>query len=426
MIGKEKMLPKNWKWEKLEDALDFVIGGDWGKEENYEDDNYGHAYCIRGSEIKNWEEQKGRTASLRKIKLTNIEKRKLIEGDILVEISGGGPDQPVGRTVLIDKAVLNYKPEIPKICTNFLRLIRPKDHVEGKYLNLYLKLFYYSGEIVKYQGGSNNLRNLKFPDYLKINFPLPPKSIQLKIVSKIEELFSELDKGIENLRLAQQQLKTYRQAVLKWAFEGKFTAQLGEWERVKLGDIAYAIDPQPSHRTPPVISNGVPFVSIKDFDYESDKIDFINARRVSPDVLKEHLNRYTLEIGDFVIGKIGTIGKPVRIVLPQNYCLSANIVLIQPRKVNSTYLYYFFQSSLIEKAFTAGIKATTQAAFGIQKVRELTIELPNNAEQSKVVQEIESRLSVVDKMEESIAQSLQQAEALRQSILKKTFEGKLI
>ena len=76
MIGKENTLQKNWKWEKLEDALDYVIGGDWGKDEDYEDDNYGHAYCIRGSEIKNWDEQKGRTASLRKIKLTNIEKRK--------------------------------------------------------------------------------------------------------------------------------------------------------------------------------------------------------------------------------------------------------------------------------------------------------------------------------------------------------------
>jgi type I restriction enzyme S subunit len=75
---------------------------------------------------------------------------------------------------------------------------------------------------------------------------------------------------------------------------------------------------------------------------ELDKIDFTYARRVSKDVLKEHIERYKLEIGDFAIGKIGTIGKPVRIVLPQNYCLSANIVLVQPRKISSTYLYYYW------------------------------------------------------------------------------------
>ena len=81
---------------------------------------------------------------------------------------------------------------------------------------------------------------------------------------------------------------------------------------------------------------------------------------------------------------------------------------------------------MIEKAFTAGMKATSQPAFGIQKVRELRIELPDEEEQYKIVEEIESRLSVADKMEESITHSLQQAEALRQSILKKAFEGKLI
>ena len=159
-------IPEDWKSLSLNDTLDYIIGGDWGKDENFEDPDYGYAYCIRGSEIKNWEINKGNTSTLRKIKKGNIEKRKLCEGDILVEISGGGPEQPLGRTVLIDKDVLNFQPEIPKICTNFLRLLRPKKDFDSKFLHLYLSLFYYSGEIVKYQGGSNNLRNLKFPDFV--------------------------------------------------------------------------------------------------------------------------------------------------------------------------------------------------------------------------------------------------------------------
>lgn len=255
---------------------------------------------------------------------------------------------------------------------------------------------------------------------------LPPKPIQQAIVSKIEELFSELDKGVESLRIAQQQLKVYRQSVLKWAFKGQLTKKKGNWINVRLGDIANAIDPQPSHRTPPVSLDGIPFVSIKDFDSALDKIDFTNARRVSKNVLLEHLERYTLEAGDFVIGKIGTIGNPVRIVLPQDYTLSANIVLIQPRQVNATYLYYFFQSSLIQKAFTSGMKATSQPAFGIQKMRELRIDVPSPDHQHLIVQAIESRLSVADKLEETISNSLQQAESLKQSILKKAFEGKLV
>jgi type I restriction enzyme S subunit len=297
-----------------------------------------------------------------------------------------------------------------------VKVLKAKDNVEPKFL------FHFLFAIdIEDKGYARHFQLVE-----KELFPLPSKPTQQAIVSKIEELFGELDKGMENLRIAQGQLKTYRQSVLKWAFEGKLTEKRSEWKNARLGDLANAIDPQPSHRTPPIVQNGVPFVSIKDFDSELDKIDFTHARRVSPSVLQEHLKRYKLEIGDFVIGKIGTIGKPVRIVLPQEYCLSANLVLIQPRKISTTYLYYFFQSNLIEQAFTAGMKATSQPAFGIQKVRELRIELPDEVEQNIIVQEIESRLSVADKIEESITQSMQQAEALRQSILKKAFEGRLV
>lgn len=68
----------------------------------------------------------------------------------------------------------------------------------------------------------------------KSKFPLPPFDEQQRIVAKIEELFSELDKGIESLKTAREQLKIYRQAVLKHAFEGKLTAQWREENKDKL------------------------------------------------------------------------------------------------------------------------------------------------------------------------------------------------
>ena len=148
-------LSKNCISIELRDLFDYVIGGDWGKDPDFNDNAYGNALCIRGTEFKNWNLEKGSTASLRKVKLTNIAKRKLIEGDILIEISGGGPEQPVGRTVLIDKDVLRFQFNTPKICTNFIRLARPSKHVSSKYLNYFLTFFYKSGEVIKYQGGSN-------------------------------------------------------------------------------------------------------------------------------------------------------------------------------------------------------------------------------------------------------------------------------
>lgn len=304
---------------------------------------------------------------------------------------------------------------------NHAHILKEKDSVT---LNKYILHFLNSINYREFVNGTTRLKLTK-GSLVEIPFVLPPLTEQQELVAKIEELFSELDKGKEQLETALKQLKVYRQAVLKWAFEGKFTNSNGGWQKVKLGEVANAVDPQPSHRTPPIVEGGIPYVSTKDFDHATDTIDFSKARLVSPDVLEEHLNRYELQQGDFVIGKIGTIGKPVRLVLPQTYTLSANIVLIQPRKVNTTYLYYFFQSSIIEKELLAGTRATTQAAFGIQKVRELIIHLPSKEEQELIVQEIEGRLSVCDKVEETITKGIQQAETLRQSILKQAFQGKL-
>jgi len=216
-------LSPNWSELELNELIGFVIGGDWGKSPDIESEGYKKAFCIRGAEIKNWKRDKGITASIRTIKENSLEKRKLEVGDILVEISGGGPEQPVGRTVLIDSEVFLGLKKHSVICTNFLRLMRPKKNINAKWLNIFLNFFYHSGEIVKYQAGSNNLRNLKFKDFSSILIPLPPLPEQRAIVAKLEALFSELDAGIASLQRARVQLGVYRQAVLKKAFEGELT-----------------------------------------------------------------------------------------------------------------------------------------------------------------------------------------------------------
>lgn len=291
-----------------------------------------------------------------------------------------------------------------------IKVLMPKFFINPKYLFFVVKVL------------ANKIENKGYARHYQLIekqcIGLPPLPEQRAIVRKLESLFSSLDAGVADFKKAQQQLKIYRQAVLKKAFEGEF-------EEVKFKELGDAIDPQPSHRTPPVDNNGIPYVSIKDI--VNNKLELSRARLVSKRILEEHLNRYTLVENDFIIGKIGTIGNPVRVTLPQNYTLSANVVLIQPRQINSNYLYYYFKSPNIEQQFNSGKKATTQAAFGIQKVRDLIVRYPQSIDQQRrIVLDIESRLSVCDFMEQNIKESLNKSKALRQSILKKAFEGKLL
>ena len=413
-------------------------------------------------------------------------------GDILLTCAG--PRNRCGVACL----VLNTRPKL--LLSGKMYRFKPNETVVStKFLNFFLQTQESWVAIDKMKTGtSDSGLNLTHKRFRKLPVRFPPLPIQRAIVAKIEDLFTDLDRGIADLKKAQAQLKVYRQAVLKKAFEGELTKEWRElqtdlptaeemleqikverekhyerqithwtelltrwnnnggeskrptkpkklsdftvsfddrildlpeeWREGSLDYVADAIDPQPSHRTPPKVEGGVPFVSIADINKITGEIDFRNARSVGEDVLQEHIERYQLRKGDFVIGKIGTIGKPFFIPEERFFTLSANVVLVRPFKESSVskFLYYLILSPVVEQQFKKGAKATTQAAFGIKKVRLLRVPLCSKSEQQQVVREIESRLSVCDKVEESITESLAKAKALRQSILKKAFEGRLL
>ena len=160
-------------------------------------------------------------------------------------------------------------------------------------------------------------------------------------------------------------------------------------------------------------------MSIKDCDYKTGKIDFEGARKVSPKVLEEHLNRYTLHEGDFVIGKIGTIGNPVFIPARDDYTLSANIVLVQPNRelVSPYFLKYSFESDFVERQFAEAKNSTSQAAFGIQKVRTVKVMNPDLDVQNK----FENFVQQVDKSKSKIQKSLEETQLLFDSLMQKYF-----
>ena len=296
-----------------------------------------------------------------------------------------------------------------KVKSSAMKILTPvKELVLPKYI-------YYRMQIINFDHSTH--KRYWIQQYSKIRVSIPPLSEQERIVARIEELFSQLDSGVETLRKTKQQLAVYRQAVLKEAF-------VDCDDNVIMGSVATMIDPQPSHRTPPEFENGIPYIGIGDIDYTGKTIRFKDARKVNPAVYEEHLKRYTLHVGDFIMGKIGTIGKPFRLPLPQNYTLSANVILIQPdkEKINPEYLFWQFSSPLITEQLLEGKNETSQPAFGIQKARLLAIKMCSPEAQEQIVFDIREKMSVCDSIEQTVDTALQQAEAMRQSILKRAFE----
>lgn len=300
--------------------------------------------------------------------------------------------------------------------------IYQNEAIESKYL--YNFLFLKKQDLVK-QGIGGAQPNISQTILKKLEIPLPPLETQRLIVSKIEELFSELDKGIEDLKTAQLQLKTYRQSVLKWAFEGckhhnnlkrlkDITSKIGSGSTPKGGSDSY-------------FDSGIPLVRSLNIHFESIKykglafIDNKQAEKLKNVVINE--DDVLLNITGASIGRVNIAPREFH-----NGRVNQHVSIIRPKNNSflSKYLKYFIQTSEIQNWISNANYGVTRQALTKSMLENMEIPLPSLEEQHRIVQEIESRLSVADKMEESIAQSLQQAEALRQSILKKAFSGELV
>jgi len=277
------------------------------------------------------------------------------------------------------------------------------------------------------------------------------------------------------LLTAKEQLKKYRQSVLKWAFEGKLTNGLngvlhdlpdehdlsiaaepeteyrvernqknqknqknhssdkGElpegWKRVKIQDVA-SVNPKLPKKDEINIDLEIQFLPMKLVEEIINKIHLAETR-----LFKEvQKGSYTPFVdGDIIFAKVTPCMENGKIAVVEylkngiGYGSSEFHVLRCAKDVLNKYLFYF----LVQDRFRNEAQNAMTGAVGLRRVPKQFIEnhlipLPPIIEQNKIVEAIESRLSVADKMEESITQSLQQAEALKQSILKKAFEGKLI
>ena len=267
---------------------------------------------------------------------------------------------------------------------------------------------------------------------VELTFTIPNLETQQAIVSKIEELFSELDKGIEDLKTAQQQLKTYRQSVLKWAFEGKLTNENvkdGElpkgWTLSTIEKVANKIT-DGEHFRPPTQSDGIAFLSAK--DVRDNGVSFDAPLYISEETAKKALQRCNPQLGDILIVSRGaTVGRMCIVNTSRQFCLLGSVILIKVNEnINNLFLNYVLKSPIANQKMITVSGATAQQAIYLRDIKKIEIPLPPLAEQHQIIQEIESRLSVADKMEESIAHSLLQAESLRQSILKKAFSGELV
>jgi type I restriction enzyme S subunit len=268
------------------------------------------------------------------------------------------------------------------------------------------------GSTVRYVRMSN------FTSY-EVSFPKLPE--QNRIVERIEELFSELDKGVENLQTIKQQLKVYRHAVLKVAFElkpGWFQKKASDIGEINLG----------RQRTPKKISKDYPVKYIRAANITENGINTSDILEM--EFTPTEQERYRLCKNDIILseasGSPRQVGKPAiwncEIV---NCCFQNTVIRHRVKDELPKYIYWYYKYCYNCGLFSQMVGGVGINHLGAKNFSELVINVAPKQIQLQIVNDIETRLSVCDKIEQTVDETLQKAESLRQSILKKAFEGKL-
>lgn len=258
-------------------------------------------------------------------------------------------------------------------------------------------------------------------DYSKVEIPLPPLPTQHLIVTRIESLFAELDKGVEKLKTAQQQLKVYRQAVLNDCL----TKGSEKWELVTIGDVVERVEYGSSSKSEkegkvPVLRMG---------NIQKGRFDWTDLVYSNDEC---EIAKYLLEKDDVLFNRTNSpelVGKTAIYKGERPAIFAGYLIRLHRKKdlINADYLNYYLNSD-IAKNYGNSVKSdgVNQSNINGQKLKTYPLHLPSLPTQQRIVQEIETRLSACDEVEKNIAESLQQSDALRQSILKKAFEGELV
>ena len=205
--------PGGWKRITIDEVLEIIRGISFPKDSKRFASEEGYVACLRTANVQQeveWDDLWFVPEEFLKNK-----EQLIVESDIL--ISTANSLELLGKVALVKE--LPYRSTLGA----FISAIRPRHPINAKCIYHLLCSELFKSEVRKRASTTTNISNISTGKLKQISIPLPPLAEQHRIVTKIEELFSELDNGVAQLRRVQAQLKSYRQSVLKYVFEGKLT-----------------------------------------------------------------------------------------------------------------------------------------------------------------------------------------------------------
>lgn len=306
-----------------------------------------------------------------------------------------------------------------KVCIGRgLTAIRPGKEVRLKYLLYFFR--YYEAQLQR-SGTGTTFKAITQNVVKNIEVPVPSIEEQERIVSKIEELFSKLDASVAELQTAKEKLKVYRQAVYSSVYD-----KMRDLRPITdFFDITGGLTKDSKRNELPF---QMPYLRVANVYY--DYLDLSEIKEIG--VTEQEIDRCLLKKGDLLfvegngskaqIGRVAIWNGQISKCLHQNHIVKGRPL----GNMLSEYALYYLISNEGRKQIVNVAKSTSGLyTLSTNKIKGLKVPYCNLNDQKRLLDDIKEKLSVYDGIEQTVNTSLQQAEALRQSILKQAFEGRL-
>lgn len=280
------------------------------------------------------------------------------------------------------------------------------------------KFIFYRMQIIQFDAGTH--KRYWIQQYSKIRVAIPSLPEQERIVANIEDMFSQLDSGVETLKKTKQQLEVYRQAVLKEAFWGMNTyiPLMNCCKRIFDGPFGSNL------KTADYVESGVRVVRLENIKtgwFDDSKQSFVTPEKYES--IKEH----TVYPSDIIMSTF--ISDEIKVCqLPENIAYAVNkadcIGIRLNANMNAEFVMRWLSSKATFYELTGKVHGATRPRVNTSQIKAIPVPVADELTQKKIVEKIEAQLSMCDSISETIEAALKQAEAMRQSILKQAFEGR--
>jgi len=404
IIFKDEDLNENWNLMELNDLLESQKAGCWGKES----DEIDGTTVLRSTNYTKNFKLKLDDVAFREISKKDIENKKLEYMDILLEKSGGGPSQPVGRVILFD-LIENRD----YVCGNFIQLLRAdKKVVYPKYLYYWLVLIHRKGFTNLLQNQTTGIRNLRLKDYLKLQVPLPPLKTQQKIV----EILEKAEKLKEWRAEADVLIDEYLKSVFLEMFGDPVKNPKG-WEILSLSDLGnWKSGGTPSRKDKTFFMGDVPWYTSGELNsmYISNSIERITEKAI------ENSNAKLIKPNSLLLGMYDTAALKSSITTVPSSCNQA-IAYSELEYENSNIIYVYFAIQIGRKFFRKRQRGIRQKNLNLSMIKDTKIPSPPLDLQNHFAEIVQK----VEQLKHHQNQSKQEMDNLFNVLMQKAFKGEL-